>query len=103
MFDLSARDSFLLIVPMFHANGWGLPFSVPMVGGKLILPGPFMDGKSIYDIIRAEDCNKTCAVPTVMTILIDHLDDNSLQIPSMSEIYIGGSAVPQSMIEGYEA
>ena len=103
MFDLSARDSFLLIVPMFHANGWGLPFSVPMVGGKLILPGPFMDGKSIYDIIRAENCNKTCAVPTVMTILIDHLDDNSLQIPSMSEIYIGGSAVPQSMIEGFEA
>ena len=102
MFDLSARDSFLLIVPMFHANGWGLPFSVPMVGGKLILPGPFMDGKSIYDIIRAENCNKTCAVPTVMTILIDHLDDNSLQIPSMSEIYIGGSAVPQSMIEGFE-
>ena len=103
MFDLSARDSFLLIVPMFHANGWGLPFSVPMVGGKLVLPGPFMDGKNIYDIIRAEDCNKTCAVPTVMTILIDHLDDNSLQIPSMSEIYIGGSAVPQSMIEGFEA
>ena len=103
MFDLSARDSFLLIVPMFHANGWGLPFSIPMVGGKLILPGPFMDGKSIYDIIRAEGCNKTCAVPTVMTMLIDHLDDNSLQIPSMSEIYIGGSAVPQSMIEGFEA
>jgi fatty-acyl-CoA synthase len=103
VFDLSTRDSFLLIVPMFHANGWGLPFSVPMVGGKLVLPGPFMDGKSLYDLIKAEDCNKTCAVPTVMTILIDHLDDNSLQIPSMSEIYIGGSAVPQSMIEGFEA
>jgi len=102
VFDLSAKDSFLLIVPMFHANGWGLPFSVPMVGGKLVLPGPFMDGKSLHDLIKAEDCNKTCAVPTVMTILIDHLDDNSLQIPSMSEIYIGGSAVPRSMIERFE-
>ena len=103
VFDLKAKDSFLLIVPMFHANGWGLPHSVPMVGGKLVLPGPFMDGKSLHEIIKAEDCNKTCAVPTVMTILIDHLDDNNLQIPSMSEIYIGGSAVPQSMIEGFEA
>jgi acyl-CoA synthetase (AMP-forming)/AMP-acid ligase II len=103
VFDLKAKDSFLLIVPMFHANGWGLPHSVPMTGGKLVLPGPFMDGKSLHEIIKAEDCNKTCAVPTVMTILLDHLDDNSLQIPSMSEIYIGGSAVPQSMIERFEA
>ncbi len=100
--DLSARDSFLLIVPMFHANGWGLPHSIPMVGGKLVLPGPHMDGKSIYDIIQAESCNKTCAVPTVMTVLIDHLDSNTLKIPSMTKIFIGGSAVPQSMIESFE-
>ena len=103
VFDLKAKDSFLLIVPMFHANGWGLPHSVPMVGGKLVLPGPFMDGKSLHEIIKDEDCNKTCAVPTVMTILLDHLEGNNLQIPSMSEIYIGGSAVPQSMIESFEA
>jgi len=103
VFDLKAKDSFLLIVPMFHANGWGLPHSIPMVGGKLVLPGPFMDGKSLHNIIKAEDCNKTCAVPTVMTILLDHLDSKNLQIPSMSEIYIGGSAVPQSMIERFES
>ncbi len=103
VFDLKAKDSFLLIVPMFHANGWGLPHSIPMVGGKLVLPGPFMDGKSLHEIIKAEDCNKTCAVPTVMTILLDHLDNKNLQIPSMSEIYIGGSAVPQSMIERFES
>jgi len=103
VFDLKAKDSFLLIVPMFHANGWGLPHSIPMVGGKLVLPGPYMDGKSLHEIIKAEDCNKTCAVPTVMTILLDHLEANNLQIPSMSEIYIGGSAVPQSMIERFEA
>jgi len=100
--DLSVRDTFLLIVPMFHANGWGLPHSIPMVGGKLILPGPHMDGKSIYNIIQAESCNKTCAVPTVMTILLDHLDSNTLQIPTMTKIYIGGSAVPRSMIESFE-
>jgi len=102
VFGLSARDSFLLIVPMFHANGWGLPHNVPMVGGKLVLPGPFMDGESLLEIIKAEDCNKTCAVPTVMTILLDYLDSKNLQIPSMGEIYIGGSAVPQSMIENFE-
>jgi fatty-acyl-CoA synthase len=102
MFNLCARDSFLLIVPMFHVNGWGLPYSVPMVGGKLVLPGPHMDGKSLYDLIQTENCNKTCGVPTIMTILIDHLDDNSLEIPSMNDVYIGGSAVPQSMIKGFE-
>jgi|TARA_B100000959_G_C14995745_1_gene630114 fatty-acyl-CoA synthase len=102
LFGLCANDSFLLIVPMCHANGWGLPHNVPMVGGKLVLPGPFMDGKSLLEIINAENCNKTCAVPTVMTFLIDYLDSENLQIPSMSEIYIGGSAVPQSMIEKFE-
>jgi len=61
-----------------------------------------MDGKSLLEIINAENCNKTCAVPTVMTFLIDYLDSENFQIPSMSEIYIGGSAVPQSMIEKFE-
>ena len=102
MFDLRANDSFLLIVPMFHANSWGLSFSVPMLGGKMVLPGPYMDGKSICEIIQAESCNKTCAVPTVMTSLIDYLDANDLQIPSLIETYVGGSAVPRSMIEGFE-
>ena len=102
MFDLRANDSFLLIVPMFHANSWGLSFSVPMLGGKMVLPGPYMDGKSICEIIQAESCNKTCAVPTVMTSLIDYLDTNNLQVPSLIETYVGGSAVPRSMIEGFE-
>tara|TARA_B100001245_G_scaffold229028_1_gene206975 strand:- start:524 stop:2158 length:1635 start_codon:yes stop_codon:yes gene_type:complete len=102
MFDLRANDSFLLIVPMFHANSWGLSFSVPMLGGKMVLPGPYMDGKSICEIIQAESCNKTCAVPTVMTSLIDYLDANDLQVPSLIETYVGGSAVPRSMIEGFE-
>ena len=53
VFGLSASDSFLQIVPMCHANGWGLPHNVPMVGGKLVLPGPFMDGKSLFDLM---DC-----------------------------------------------
>ena len=102
VFGLSASDSFLQIVPMCHANGWGLPHNVPMVGGKLVLPGPFMDGKSLFDLMDAEKCNKTCAVPTVMTFLQDYLDSENLQIPYMSDIYIGGSAVPQSMIEKFE-
>ena len=102
MFNLRANDSFLLIVPMFHANSWGLSFSVPMLGGKMVLPGPYMDGKSICEIIQAESCNKTCAVPTVMTSLIDYLDTNDLQVPSLIETYVGGSAVPRSMIEGFE-
>jgi len=102
LFDIKASDSFLMIVPMFHANSWGLAFGVPMVGAKLVMTGPHMDGASVYQLMADEKCTKSGAVPTVWTGLIDYLDKNDLQIPYMRETYIGGSAVPRSMIENFD-
>lgn len=102
LFSLTARDSFLMIVPMFHANSWGLSFGVPMVGGKLVMAGPHMDGKSVYDLATAEECTVSAAVPTVWTGLLDYLDANGLKLPTLRETIIGGSAVPRSMIERFD-
>jgi fatty-acyl-CoA synthase len=102
VFNLSANDSVLMVVPMFHANSWGLAYSAPMVGAKLVMPGPHMDGASIYKLITEEACTKSAAVPTVWTGLLDHMDAGKLKIPTLSETIIGGSAVPRSMIEKFD-
>lgn len=97
-FNANRTDSFLMIVPMFHANSWGLAFSLPMMGSKMVLTGPHMDGASVYQIIADEEVNKSAAVPTVWSMLLDHLNQNNLQVPKLEETTIGGSAAPRSMI-----
>ncbi len=102
LFNMTSRDSLLMIVPMFHANSWGMSFSAPMVGAKLVMSGPFMDGASVYKLMTDERCTLSGAVPTVWTGLLDYLDTNNLQIPDLRETFIGGSAVPRSMIERFD-
>ncbi len=102
LFNLKATDTCLMIVPMFHANSWGLAFSAPMIGSKLVLPGPHMDGASIYNLITDEQCTTSAAVPTVWTGLLDYMDAEGKTIPSLTETVIGGSAVPRSMIEKFD-
>lgn len=102
LFNMTANDSFLMIVPMFHANSWGLSFGVPMVGGKLVMTGPHMDGASVFKLMTDEQCTISGAVPTVWTGLLNYLDDNKLTIPHLRETFIGGSAVPRSMIEKFD-
>ncbi len=102
LFNLTARDTCLMIVPMFHANSWGLAFSAPMIGSKLVLPGPHMDGASIHSLITEEQCTTSAAVPTVWTGLLDYMDAEGKSIPSLKETVIGGSAVPRSMIEKFD-
>ncbi|MEM8498149.1 MAG: long-chain fatty acid--CoA ligase [Pseudomonadota bacterium] len=102
LFDLKATDTCLMIVPMFHANSWGLAFSAPMIGSKLVLPGPHMDGASIYNLITEEQCTTSAAVPTVWTGLLDYMDAEGKTIPSLKETIIGGSAVPRAMIEKFD-
>lgn len=102
MFKLAADASVLMIVPMFHANSWGLAFGVPMVGAKLVMTGPHMDGKSVHTLMTAEACTISGAVPTVWTGLLDYMDEHDLTIPDLNETVIGGSAVPRSMIETFD-
>jgi len=99
VFNLNTFSSILMIVPMFHANSWGLAYSAPMVGAKLVMPGPHMDGKSVHEIIIIEEVTISAAVPTVWTGLLQYLDDTDLSVPSLKETVIGGSAVPRSMLE----
>ncbi len=101
-FSVNADDSVLMVVPMFHANSWGLAYAGPMSGCKLVLPGPHMDGKSIHDIIEGEQVNKAAAVPTVWNMLIGYLNETGAGLDSLEEVVIGGAAVPPTMIKEFD-
>lgn len=92
----------LPIVPMFHANAWGLVYSVAMVGAKVVLPGPHLGGESVCDMINRYDVNMAAAVPTVWTMLLAHLESSDDKLESLESVLIGGSAVPRAMIETFE-
>ena len=98
---LSIRDVILPVVPMFHANAWGLAYSAPAVGAKLVMPGPKMDGDSIYELLETEGVTFSAAVPTVWQGLLQHLRSNKLKLTTLKRVVIGGSACPESIIRGF--
>ena len=99
---LRSVDSLLPVVPLFHANAWGLAFGAPAVGAKIVNPGPNMDGESIYQLLTEEKVTFTAAVPTVWLMLMQHLETNKLDLPDLETVVIGGSAVPRVMLEKFE-
>ena len=99
---ISSTDSVLPVVPMFHANAWGISFSAPMVGCKVVMPGMNMDGESIYQLLTDEKVTFTAAVPTVWLMLLQYLEANDLKLPYLNRVAIGGSAVPKMMLEKFE-
>ncbi|HHX91140.1 MAG TPA: fatty-acid--CoA ligase [Paracoccus sp.] len=99
---LSARDVVLPVVPMFHVNAWGTPYSALLVGAKLVFPGPALDGKSLYDLFEAEGVTFSAGVPTVWQGLLAHVEENGLRFSTMNRTVIGGSACPPAMIEAFE-
>ncbi len=102
VFDLSATDSILMVVPMFHANSWGLAYAGPLTGAKLVLPGPHLDGASIHQLISAEQVTRAAAVPTVWSTLLTYMDESGQGIDTLEELVVGGAAVPRSMIEAFD-
>jgi fatty-acyl-CoA synthase len=98
---LSARDTVLLVVPMYHANAWGVVYSAPAVGAKLVLPGARMDGQSIYELIEAEGVTYSAAVPTVWQGLLQHVRAIGGRFSTLQRVTIGGSAVPESLVRGF--
>ena len=98
---LSANDVALLVVPMFHANGWGLPFSCAAVGAKLVLPGIRMDPEALYELMEGEGVTFSAAVPTVWGALLRHLDDRGLTLSTLKRVVIGGAHCPPAMIRGF--
>ncbi len=99
--SLSARDSVLPVVPMFHVNAWGIPYSAALVGCKLVFPGPALDGKSIYELLESERVSYAAGVPTVWQMLLGHMGSNSLKFSTLKRTVIGGSACPPAMIAAF--
>jgi len=97
----SARDSILPVVPMFHVNAWGLPYVCPLVGAKLVFPGPALDGKSLYELFEAEGVTYSAGVPTVWLGLLQHVRQNKLKFTTFKRTVIGGSACPPAMIRAF--
>jgi fatty-acyl-CoA synthase len=99
---LTASDVVLVAVPMFHANGWGLPFAAPAVGAKLVLPGRHTDGASLARLARDEGVTVAAGVQTVWLGLIDHLDRVGGELPDLKRVLIGGSSCPDALIQRIE-
>jgi fatty-acyl-CoA synthase len=100
---VSGRDVILAVVPMFHANAWGLPYNAGMTGTKLVLPGPKMgDAETLVDLMNTEAVTMAAGVPTVWTLLLNYLAQTGKKVPTLKKTLVGGSAVPLSMIKTFE-
>ncbi|MCZ4314901.1 3-(methylthio)propionyl-CoA ligase [Comamonadaceae bacterium G21597-S1] len=99
--NMSARDAVLPVVPMFHVNAWGLPYSAAMTGCKMVFPGPAMDGKSIFELIESEKVSFAAGVPTVWQMMLSHMAANALKFSTLKRTVIGGSACPPAMITAF--
>lgn len=102
VFNLSSCDCILPVVPMFHVNAWSVPYSAPMVGAKLVLPGAGMDGASLYELFESEGVTFSAGVPTVWQGLLAHLQANNLQLSTLKRCVIGGSACPPALMQTFE-
>jgi fatty-acyl-CoA synthase len=98
---LSGNDVVLPVVPMFHANAWGLAFSCPAVGCKVVMPGQKLDGASVHELLETEGVTFSAAVPTVWQMLLQHLRSSGGQLTTLKRVVIGGSAVPESLVRAF--
>ncbi len=98
---IGARDTILPVVPMFHANAWGIAFSAPGCGAKLVMPGQKLDGASIHELLESEQVTFSAAVPTVWQMLLNHLRQTNGKLTSLKRVVIGGSAVPEAIVRGF--
>jgi acyl-CoA synthetase (AMP-forming)/AMP-acid ligase II len=96
--NVSATDTVLTVVPMFHVNAWGLPYSVPLSGAKMVFPGAALDGKSLYELFEAEQVTFSAGVPTVWLGLVNYVQQNKLRFSSFKRTVIGGSACSPAMM-----
>ena len=100
--NISSSSRMLPIVPLFHANGWGIALTTPMTGATLIMPGPKMDGASVYQLLTEERVTCTAAVPTVWLMLLQHLEAHGGELPDLERVIIGGSACPRRVIDAFQ-
>ena len=101
-FNLSARDCLLLVTPMFHVNAWGVTYASAMVGSKLVLPGPNLDGKSIVSLINNENITMSFAIPTIWEEVLEELDRSGEKLDNLDRILSGGTTVPEWIIKKFK-
>jgi len=100
--SISSRDIMMPVVPMFHANAWSFAFACPMAGADMVMPGPKLDGASLYELLDKEKVTVTAAVPTVWLMLLQHLDQHPhLKLPWLERVLIGGSACPEALMAAF--
>jgi acyl-CoA synthetase (AMP-forming)/AMP-acid ligase II len=102
LISLSPRDTILPAVPMFHINGWCVPYAAPIGGAKLVLPGHRMDAASLYELLESEQVTVTAGVPTIWIALMRHIEQGKLPLTSLKRILVGGSAMPASLIAKFD-
>ena len=99
---LSARDSVLPVVPMFHVNAWGISHAAPLTGARLVLPGKDLDGKSLYELMEAECVTFTAGVPTVWLGLLRFVKEAGVRFSTLERTIVGGSALPPAMLRMFK-
>ena len=99
---IASNETIMPVVPMFHANAWGIAHTAPMVGAKVVNPGPLMDGASIYELLDTEKVTFTAAVPTVWLMLLAYLEETGKMLPHLKRVVIGGSACPRAMTQKFQ-
>jgi len=100
--NLSARDVVLPVVPMFHVNAWGLPYSCALVGAKMVFPGQHLDGRSLYELFESEGVTMSAGVPTVWLGLLNTMKEQKLGFSTLKRVVIGGSACPPAMTRAFQ-
>ena len=99
--NLSARDTVLLAVPMYHANAWGVVYAAPMVGAGLVLPGQRLDGASLHELMESEGVTYSAGVPTISQMLLTHMRETGASFSTLQRVTVGGSACPESIIREF--
>ena len=99
---ITAKESIMPVVPMFHVNAWGLPYACPLAGARIVFPGPKLDGASLCALIEQESVTMSAGVPTIWAGLIEHAIANKLKFTTFKRTVIGGSTCPPTMIRAFE-
>jgi acyl-CoA synthetase (AMP-forming)/AMP-acid ligase II len=99
---ISARDTVLAAVPMFHANAWGLPFAAPAAGARLVLPGRQVDGASLAALVNEERVTVAVGIATVWLDLVEHLDATGLEVPTLERVIVGGAPLAPALMDRLE-
>ena len=102
VFGMACRDVVMPVVPMFHANGWSIAMTAPMVGASLVMPGARLDGASIFELLTKYRVSCTAAVPTVWLALLSHLQASGGKLPDLRRVVIGGAACPRSIVKTFQ-